>query len=60
MWDYSGRKDSTRVCDDELKVAEINKRIRLVTFLLQKDEVPKHLSVEPFGKDYPCTAISFV
>jgi hypothetical protein len=60
MWDYSGRKDSTRVFDDELKVAEINERIRLVTSVLQKDEVPKHLSVEPFGKDCPCAAISFV
>jgi hypothetical protein len=59
MWDYSGRNDSTRVSDDELKAAEINERIRPVTSLLRKDEAPRHLSVEPFGKKCPSTTVSF-
>jgi hypothetical protein len=59
MWDYSGRNNSTRVSNDELKAIEIDERIRLLTSLLQMDKVPKSFSVEPFSTICSRTAVSF-
>jgi hypothetical protein len=59
MWDYSRRKDSTQVSDDELKAAEIDERVRLVSSLLKKDEVPKSFVREPFSKSRPRTRYIF-
>jgi hypothetical protein len=53
MWDYSGRRDPTRLSSDELKDINIDDRVRTATSLLKKDNVPKEFEAEPFSKAHP-------
>jgi hypothetical protein len=53
MWDYSGRKDPTRLSSDELKDMEINDAVQAVTALTKKSIVPKEFETEPFSKTCP-------
>jgi hypothetical protein len=49
MWDL-GQKDSTRLSVDELKEAEVDEKVRVLTSLLNKSDVPKMVGTEPFSK----------
>jgi hypothetical protein len=53
MWDYSGRKDPTRLSSVELKDIEIDDMVYAVTVLMKKSAVPKEFGTEPFSKACP-------
>jgi hypothetical protein len=53
MWDYSGRKDPTRLSSDKLKDVEIDDTVRDVIMLTKKSIVPKEFGIEPFNKTCP-------
>jgi hypothetical protein len=53
MWEYLCQRDSTRLSIDELKEAEVNEKVRALTFLLKKSDVPKVFGTEPFRKARP-------
>jgi hypothetical protein len=57
MWDYSRRRDSTRFSSDELKEAEIDKGVRVITSLTKKMIVPKNFGTEAFSKSHPRTKV---
>jgi hypothetical protein len=57
MWDYSDRRDSTRVSQDELHEAEIDECICTVMNIKKKDPVPKIFSAEAFSKVFPRTEV---
>jgi hypothetical protein len=50
MWDYTGRRDSTRFTFNELREAEIDEGVRAVTLLMEKIDVPKNFGMEAFSK----------
>jgi hypothetical protein len=50
MWEYSGCKDSTQLSVDELKEAEVDEKVRTLTSLLKKHDVPKVFRTEHFSK----------
>jgi hypothetical protein len=41
MWDYSDRRDSTRISQDELHEVEIDECVRAITNIKKKSAVPK-------------------
>jgi hypothetical protein len=53
IWDYSGRKDPTRLSSDELKDVEIDDVVCVVTTLTKKSTIPKEFRTEPFNKACP-------
>jgi hypothetical protein len=53
MWDYSDRRDSTRITPDELHEAEIDDCVRAVTKIKKKSTVPKIFGVVAFSKAFP-------
>jgi hypothetical protein len=53
MWDYSDRRDSTRISQDELHEAEIDECVRTVTNIKKKDPVPKIFGAVAFSKVFP-------
>jgi hypothetical protein len=55
MWDYTDRRDPTRVSSDELKEAEIDDGVRTVTNLKKKSIVPKIFGAVAFSKPHPRT-----
>jgi hypothetical protein len=57
MWDYTGRRDSTRFTSDELKEPEINDGVRVVTSLTKKTNMPKNFGMEAFSKSHPRTEV---
>jgi hypothetical protein len=57
MWDYSDRRDSTRVSQDELHEAEIDECVRTVTNIKKKDPVPKIFGAVAFSKVFPRTEV---
>jgi hypothetical protein len=57
MWDYSDRRDSTRVSQDELHEAEIDECVRTVTNIKKKDPVPKIFGAVAFSKVTPRTEV---
>jgi hypothetical protein len=57
MWDYTGRRDSTRFTYDELKEAEIDDGVCAVTSLTKKIKVPKNFGTEAFSKSHPRTEV---
>ena len=59
MWEYSGRRDSTRISSDELKDEEVDNRVRQFTNLQKKDEVPTNFPKNPFDKDTARTEVTF-
>jgi hypothetical protein len=59
MWDYSDRRDPTRISSDELKEAEIDDGVHAVTNLKNKSTVPKIFGIVAFSKSHPQTEICF-
>jgi hypothetical protein len=57
MWDYSDRRDLTRVSQDELHEAEIDECICTITNIKKKDPVPKIFGAVAFGKVFPRTEV---
>jgi hypothetical protein len=57
MWDYSDRRDSTRISQDELHEAEIDECVRTVTNIKKKDPVPKIFGAVAFSKVFPRTEV---
>jgi hypothetical protein len=53
MWDYSDRRDSTRISSDELREAEIDECVRAVTNIKKKLHVPKVFGAVAFSKAFP-------
>jgi hypothetical protein len=53
MWDYSDRRDSTRISQDELHEAEIDECVRAVTNIKKKSSVPKAFGAVAFSKAFP-------
>jgi hypothetical protein len=58
MWDYSDRRDLTRITPDELHEAEINDCVRAVTKIKKKSTVLKTFSAVAFSKAFPQTEVS--
>jgi hypothetical protein len=59
MWDYSDRRDSTRISPDELHEAKIDDCVRTVTNIKKKSTVPKTFSAVAFSKAFPHTEVQF-
>jgi hypothetical protein len=57
MWDYSDRRDSTRISQDELHEAEIDECVCSVTNIKKKDPVPKIFGAVAFSKAFPRTEV---
>jgi hypothetical protein len=57
MWDYSDRRDSTRISQDELH--EIDECMRAVTNIKKKSTVPKAFGAVAFSKAFPRTEVRF-
>jgi hypothetical protein len=53
MWDYTDRRDSTRISPDELHEAEIDDSVRVVTNIKKKDIVPKVFGTVAVSKAFP-------
>jgi hypothetical protein len=59
MWDYSDRRDSTRITSDELHEAEIDECMRVITNIKKKSPVPKAFGMVAFSKAFPRTEVPF-
>jgi hypothetical protein len=57
MWDYSDRRDSTRISHDELHEAEIDESMRIVTNIKKKAFMPKIFGAVTFSKAFPRTEV---
>jgi hypothetical protein len=57
MWDYSDRRDSTRISQDELREVEIDECVRTVTNIKKKSPVPKIFGAVAFSKAFPRTEV---
>jgi hypothetical protein len=57
MWDYTGRRDPTWFSSDELREAEIDDKVCVVTSLKKKSPVPKNFGTEAFSKSNPRTEV---
>jgi hypothetical protein len=57
MWDYSDRRDLTRISQDELHEAEIDECIRTITNIKKKDPVQKIFGAVAFSKAFPRTEV---
>jgi hypothetical protein len=57
MWDYSDRRDSTRISSDELREAEIDECVRAVMNIKKKSPVPKAFGAVAFSKAFPRTEV---
>jgi hypothetical protein len=60
MWDYTDRRDPTRVSSDELKEVEIDDGVRAVTNLKKKLTVLKIFGTVAFRKSHPRTEVRFL
>jgi hypothetical protein len=59
MWDYSDRRDPTRISSIKLKEAEIDDGVRAITNLKKKSTVPKIFGAVAFSKSHPRTEVCF-
>jgi hypothetical protein len=59
MWDYSDRRDLTRIAPDELHEAEIDDCVCAVTKIKKKSIVPKTFGAVAFSKAFPQTEAPF-
>jgi hypothetical protein len=59
MWDYTDRRDLTRISSEELKEAEIDDSICAVTNIKKKSIVPKVFVAVAFSKAFPRTEVRF-
>jgi hypothetical protein len=60
MWDYSDRRDSTRISSDELREAKIDECVRAVTNIKKKSPVPKVFGAVAFSKAFSRTEVCFL
>jgi hypothetical protein len=60
MWDYSDRRDSTRISSDELREAEIDECVRAVTNIKKNLPMPKVFGAVAFSKAFPRTEVCFL
>jgi hypothetical protein len=59
MWDYSDRRDSTRISQDELREAEIDQCVRTIMSIKKKSPIPKIFGAVAFSKAFPHTEVQF-
>jgi hypothetical protein len=57
MWDYTDRRDLTRISPDELHEAEIDDSVHAVTNIKRRDIVPKVFGAVSFSKVFPRTEV---
>jgi hypothetical protein len=57
MWEYTDRRDPTRLSSDELREAEIDDSIRAITNIKKKAFVPKIFGAVAFSKTFPRTEV---
>jgi hypothetical protein len=57
MWEYTDRREPTRISFDELREAEIDDSVRAVTNIKKKAFVPKIFGAVAFSKTFPCTEV---
>jgi hypothetical protein len=57
MWDYTDRRDQTRISSDKLKEAEIDDSVHAVTNIKKKAFVPKIFGAVAFSKTFPRTEV---
>jgi hypothetical protein len=57
MWEYTDRRDSTRLSSDELREAEIDDSVPAVTNIKKKAFVPKIFGAVAFSKTFPRTEV---
>jgi hypothetical protein len=57
MWDYTDRRDPTRISSDELRETEIDDSVWAVTNIKKKVFVPKIFGTMAFSKTFPRTEV---
>jgi hypothetical protein len=57
MWEYTDRRDPTRISSDELREAEIDDSVHAVTNIKKKAFVPKIFGAVAFSKTFPRTEV---
>jgi hypothetical protein len=57
MWEYTDRRDPTRMTFDELKEVEIDDGVHAVTKIKKKSVVPKNFRAMAFSKSFPRTEV---
>jgi hypothetical protein len=57
MLDYSDRRDSTQISQDELHEAKIDDCVRAITNIKRKSTMPKAFSAVAFSKAFPRTEV---
>jgi hypothetical protein len=57
MWEYSGKKDSMRLCSEDLKEAEVDAKMKSITALTKGQDVPKRFEKEPFSASLARTEV---
>jgi hypothetical protein len=60
MWDYTDRRDLTRISSEELKEAEIDDSVRAVTNIKKKSIMPKFFGAVAFSKSFLRTEVCFL
>jgi hypothetical protein len=59
MWEYTDRRDPTRMFSDELKEVEIDDGVHAVTNIKKKAFVQKVFGAVAFNKAFPRTEVRF-
>jgi hypothetical protein len=59
MWEYTDRRDPTRMSSDELKEVEINDGVRAVTNIKKKAFMQKSLVLWPSARPSPAPRYDF-
>jgi hypothetical protein len=59
MWDYSDRRDSTRISPDELHESKIDDCVHAITNIKKKSTVPKTFGAVAYSKAFPRTEVRF-
>jgi hypothetical protein len=57
MWEYTDRRDLTRMTSDELREVEIDEGVHAVTKIKKKSVVPKNFGAVAFSKSFPRTEV---
>jgi hypothetical protein len=57
MWEYTGKKDSMRLCSEDLKEAEVDAKMKSITSLTKNQDVPKRFEKEPFSANLARTEV---
>jgi hypothetical protein len=59
MWEYTDRRDPTRMSSDELKEVEIDDDVRAITNIKKKAFMQKIFGAVAFSKAFPRTEVRF-